>query len=167
MNPILAGIALAVMAGAVVAVASRDARAAILGLAVALIGSPILAEPLPAPLGLATRIVGAVLAAYLLWIVARDRPQAGVPSATTGGSHIGWPAEVLVAAAAAVVGIRGARTRRPGARPDAGQAAGFATAAVALAPTLTGRDVLAGRDRLAAARERRAPGPRRPGRRAG
>ena len=142
MNPILAGIALAVVAGAVVAVASRDARAAILGLAVALIGSPVLAEPLPAPLGLATRIVGAVLATYLLWVVARDRPQAGVPSATTGGSHIGWPAEVLVAAAAAVVGSAAHGLGAPALGPMLASAAGFATAAVALTPTLTGRDVL-------------------------
>ncbi len=40
----------------------------------------------------------AVLAGYLLWIAARG---AGV---WTGGSRLGWPAEVLVAAAAAAVG---------------------------------------------------------------
>ena len=102
----------------------------------------MLAEPLPTPLGLATRIVGAVLAAYLLWVVARDRPQAGVPSATTGGSHIGWPAEVLVAAAAAVVGSAAHGLGAPALGPMLASAAGFATAAVALTPTLTGRDVL-------------------------
>ena len=43
MNPILAGIALAVVAGTVVAVASRGARMTMLGLVVVLIGSAVLA----------------------------------------------------------------------------------------------------------------------------
>ncbi len=166
MNPILAGIALAVVAGAVVAVASRDARAAILGLAVALIGSPVLAEPLPTPLGLATRFVGAVLAAYLLWVVARDRPQAGAPSATTGGSHIGWPAEVLVAAAAAVVGFAAHGLGAPALGPMLASAAGFAVAAARPHPDADRTRRAAGGDRVAAARRRRAPGPRGAGRRA-
>ena len=77
MNPILAGIALVVAAGAVVTVSSRDARTTLLGLAVVLIGSAVLADPIPAPLGLAARFVGAILATYLLWVVARDHPRAG------------------------------------------------------------------------------------------
>ena len=72
MNPILAAVALVVVAGTVVAVAFRDPRVAILGLAVVLIGSPVLTDPLPAVLGLAGRFVGAILAAYLLWIAVRD-----------------------------------------------------------------------------------------------
>ena len=63
MNPILAAVALVVVAGTVVAVAARPPRVAILGLAIVLIGSPVLADPLPAPLGLASRFVGAILAA--------------------------------------------------------------------------------------------------------
>lgn len=142
MNPILAGIALVVVGAAVVAVASRDARAAILGLAVALIGSPVLADPVPAPLGLATRFVGAVLAAYLLWVVARDRPRSGVPAASTGGSRIGWPAEILVALASFVVGFAAHGLGAPALGSVLASAAGFAVAAIALTPTLTGRDVL-------------------------
>jgi hypothetical protein len=72
-NPILAAVALVVVAGTVVAVAARPPRVAILGLAIVLIGSPVLADPLPAPLGLASRFVGAILMAYLLWIAAADR----------------------------------------------------------------------------------------------
>ena len=142
MNPILAAIALAVVAGTVVAVASRDARVAILGLSVVLIGSPVLADPVPAPLGLAARFVGAILAAYLLWIVARDGSRAGLPNAQTGGSRIGWPAETLVAAAASVVGFLAHGLGAPAMGSPLASAAGFAVAALAVSATMTGRDVL-------------------------
>lgn len=142
MNPILAGIALAVVAGTVVAVSSRDARTTILGLAVVLIGSPVLADPIPAPLGLATRFVGAILAAYLLWVVARDRPRTGIPGAVTGGSRIGWPAETLVAAAAFVVGFAAHGLGAPAMGSALASAAGFGVAALAMPAALTGRDVL-------------------------
>lgn len=142
MNPILAGIALAVVAGAVVAVAARDVRIAVLGLAVVLVASPVLADPVPAPLGLAARFVGAILAAYLLWIIARDRPTADRSSASSGGTRIGWPAELLIAAAAMVVGYAAHGLGAPAAGPALGSAAGFAIAALALAPVLTGRDVV-------------------------
>ena len=107
MNPILAGIAIAVVAGTVVAVAARDARVTILGLAVVLIGTPVLADPIPDPLGLATRFVGAILAAYLLWVVARDQPRAGLPPASTAGHAsaglrtCSWPPSAAVVGFAA------------------------------------------------------------------
>ena len=142
MNPILALITLAVVAGAVVTVSTPDPRGAILGLAVVLIASPIVAEPVPAPLGLATRIVGAVLAAYLLWIVTRDRPHRTAPSATTEGSRIGWPAEVLLGIGALVVGYAAHGLGAPALGPALASAAGFSVAALALTPTMTGRDVL-------------------------
>jgi hypothetical protein len=141
-NPILAIIALAVVGGAVLAVSSRDPRATILGLAVVLIGSPIMADPVPAPLGLAARFVGAILAVDLLWIVTRDRPRTGPPSATTEGSRIGWPAEMLVGIAALVVGYAAHGLGAPAMGPALASAAGFAVAAVALTATLTGRDVV-------------------------
>ena len=142
MNPILALIALAVVAGAVVAISSTDPRATILGLTVVLIGSPVVAEPVPAPLGLATRFVGAILAAYLLWIVTRDRPRAGITSAATEGSRIGWPAETLVGIAAMVVGYAAHGLGAPAQGPALASAAGFAVAALAVTATLTGRDVV-------------------------
>ncbi len=142
MNPILAGIALAVVAGAVVAVAARDVRISVLGLAVVLVASPVLADPVAPPLGLAARFVGAILAAYLLWIVARDRPAAGQPSASSRGSRIGWPAEMLIAASAMVVGYAAHGLGAPAAGPALGSAAGFAVAALAVVPVLTGRDVV-------------------------
>ena len=112
MNPILAGVALAVIAGAIVVVSVRDARVVVLGLAVVLVLSAVLADPLAAPAGLAARFVAAILAAYLLWIAARDRTDDGLPSAPTEGSRIGWPAEVL------------ARRGRSGRRLRRGRASG-------------------------------------------
>jgi hypothetical protein len=141
-NPLLAAIALVVVAGTVVAVASRDTRVAILGMAVVLIGSPVLADPLPAPLALAARFVGAILAAYLLWIVARDRGRSRGPAPVTGGSRIGWPAETLVAGAAFVVGFAAHGLGAPALGSGLASAAGFAVAALAVPATMTGTDVI-------------------------
>ncbi len=142
MNPLLAAVALIVVGGAVVAVAARDPRAVILALAVVLIGTPLLADPLAPPLGLAARFLAAILAAYLLWIVARDAPDRGLVAAATGGSRIGWPAEILVAGAAAVVGFAAHGLGAPAGGPALASAAGFAIAALAVGPVMTGRDVM-------------------------
>ncbi len=142
MNPLLAGVALAVVAGAVVAVAARDTRTVLLGLAIALVGTPLLSDPLAAPVGLAARFVGAILAVYLLWIVARERPELGLIGAVTGGSRIGWPAEFLLAGGAAVVGFGSHGLGAPAGGPALASAAGFAIAALAVAPVITGRDVI-------------------------
>lgn len=98
MNPVLVATAVTVVAGAIVAISSRDARVAILGLSLTLLGTPLLSEPIPAPLPLAARIVAALLALELLWITIRATTSA------TRGSLVGWPVEALTAAAAFVVG---------------------------------------------------------------
>jgi hypothetical protein len=95
----LAGAAILGLAGAVTAVSARESRAALLGLTVALAAMPFVAEPLPEIQGLALRVVSAALASYLLWMVVRDH------GADVGGSRLGWPAEALLATAAAVVGV--------------------------------------------------------------
>ena len=136
MNPALVGVALAVVVGAVVAASARSARAAILGLFAALAFAPLLADPTAQPLGLAARLVGSVLGGYLLWVAARGT---GV---RTGGSHLGWPAELLVAAAAAVVGYGSHGLGAPAVGPAAAQAAGFALAALSIAPLANGRDIV-------------------------
>jgi hypothetical protein len=141
-NPILAAVALVVVAGTIVAVAGRAPRVAILGLAIVLIGSPVLADPLPAPLGLAARFVGAILMAYMLWIAARDRGRVRGSSPVTGGSRIGWPAEALMAAAASVVGFAAHGLGAPALGSSLSSAAGFAVAALAVSATVTGADVL-------------------------
>ena len=142
MNPILAIVALAVVGGAVVVVAARDTRTVLLALVVTLVASPLLADPLSAPLGLAARLVGAILATYLLWVVARDRGETSLLPSPTEGSRIGWPAEILVAAAAAVVGFAAHGLGAPAGGPPLASAAGFAVAALALTPVVTGRDVM-------------------------
>lgn len=136
MNPALAGVALAVVLGAVVAVSARSARAAVLGLIVALVGEPLVTEPIAEPLGLAARLVGAVLAGYLLWIATRGS------DARTGGSGLGWPTDLFVATAAAVVGFGSHGLGAPAAGPALAQAAGFAIAALSVAPIANGRDIV-------------------------
>ena len=145
MNPILAGVALAVVAGAVVAVSARDARIVVLALAVVLVATPVLAEPAadaarPWPPG----IVGGVLAAYLLWI-AVARPAGGRAAAD----------DRRRARASAGRRTRCSRPRRrssgfaaptgsglPPLGPALASAAGFAHRGVAVIPVLTGRDIL-------------------------
>lgn len=142
MNPILAMVALAVVGGAVAVVAARDTRTVVLALAVTLVASPLLADPLATPLGLAARLVGAILATYLLWVVARERGGVGMLPSPTGGSRIGWPAEILVAAGAGVVGFAAHGLGAPAGGPPLVSAAGFAVAALAVVPVVSGRDVI-------------------------
>jgi hypothetical protein len=135
-NPALVGVALAVVVGAVVAGSARNARAAILGLVATLVFGPLLTGPTAQPLGLAARLVGSILAGYQLWVAARG---SGV---RTGGSRLGWPAEMLVAAAAAVVGYASHGLGAPAVGPAPAQAAGFALAALSIALIANGRDIV-------------------------
>ena len=136
MNPALAGVALAVVIGAVVAASAHRARTAILGLIVTLVGAAAVADPPAEALGLAARLVGALLAGYLLWIATRGH------NVRTAGSRVGWPTEAFVAAAAAVVGYGSHGLGAPAAGPALASAVGFALAAVAVLPVVTGRDIL-------------------------
>lgn len=169
MNPLVAGVALAVTFGAVTAVAARDARAALVGLAIALVATPFLSDPLPGLPTLAARVVGAALAAYLVRSAyagkagtaggaGADRSAASTRAEPTGGgSRLGWPAEVLLAAAAAIVGVSVASNLSllgqvaPGATdgplgfltPSAlATAAGLAAVVVAFVPAFSGHNVL-------------------------
>jgi hypothetical protein len=135
-NPALVGVALAVVVGALIAGSARNARSAILGLVVTLVAAPVLADPLPGSLGLAARLVAAILAGYLLWVATRG------PRLRTGGSLVGWPTDAFLAGAAAVVGYGSHGLGAPAAGPAIASAAGFALAALALVPIATGRDVL-------------------------
>jgi hypothetical protein len=92
-------LAAAVVGGAVVAVSTRGPRLAVLGLLVALLAAPFVADPLPDLRGVAARIAGGVLAAYPLLMVSR-----GAPEPTTG-SRGGWPADALLAVTAAVMAV--------------------------------------------------------------
>jgi hypothetical protein len=135
MNLLLAGLTAAVVAGAVVAVSTREARASLLGLLVALLAAGSIADPLPAPLPFAARIAAALLAARLIAIAIRglDRP--------TAGSRLGWPVEALAAVAAGLVGYATHGLGAPAMGPALASAAGFAVGIVAAAPLVTSRDV--------------------------
>jgi hypothetical protein len=142
MNPVLVATAVTVVAGAIVAMSSREARIGLLGLAVALIGAPLLADPRPDPLPLAARIVAAVLAVELVWITVRST------TTRTRGSNVGWPVEALAAAAAFVVGY-GAAGGLVGAAPDGATGstalilgAGAALLVLAITPIVLARDIL-------------------------
>lgn len=136
MNPALVGVALAVVIGAVLAGSARNARTAILGLVVMLLAAPLLADPLAAPLGLAARLIGAVLAGYLLWIAARGR------QIRTDGSLVGWPTDISIAIAAGVVGYGSHGLGMTPEGPQLAAAGGLALAALAVLPVVNGRDVL-------------------------
>jgi hypothetical protein len=97
-NPALTAVAVAVGAGAIVAVSSRDPRAALVGLAAVLVGSAFLVDPLPGPAVLGVRIVGGLLCLSIIRL-------AIVPESTEpASSPLGWPAEAFLAVAAAVGG---------------------------------------------------------------
>jgi hypothetical protein len=164
-NPLLTGLAVVVTAGAVTAISAREGRTALVGLAVALGLSPFLGDPLPQISTLATRVVGAALAAYLLRAAVeagRVAPARGPQ--LPGGSRIGWPAEALIAAAAWVVAVflaNGLATLAPGGAPPAdtapagladvvamvtptavAAAAGLAAMVIGIVPAFGGRDAL-------------------------
>jgi hypothetical protein len=151
MSPGLAALAVAVVVGGIIAVSSREARVAVLGLILAGVTAPLIGDPLPDPLALASRVIAMVLGGYLLWVALR-----GVHA--TAGSPLGWPVETLIAAAAAIAGfgaiqlvfLAGPRglpgAEAPGALfllgPREALAAGTALAVLGLAPVLVSRDVL-------------------------
>jgi len=134
-NLALAGIAAIAVGGAVVAVAARDPRATALGILVVLLAAPLIASPWPGPLPILARVAAALLATRLLVIGVRG-------DLLSGGSAIGWPAEALIAAAAAIAGYASHGLGAAGLGPAEAQAAGFALGALAAAPIIAGRDVL-------------------------
>jgi hypothetical protein len=97
MNPALVAIVLAIGTGAVVAVSSRDGAAAAIGLAIALVASALLAEPLPSAAVLGVRVVAALLVATLL--------RSAMRTGRRHASPLGWPSEALLATAGAVAGL--------------------------------------------------------------
>jgi hypothetical protein len=163
-NPVLAGVALAVAGGAVIAVSARTRPTALVGLAIMLGAAPFLSDPLPGVSTLAARVVGAALAAYLLRAadaaseIGRHFARSGTgPASETarGGSRLGWPAEALFAVAAALIGIAVASNfRLIGPAGDEGgllaqatpaalaAAAGFAAIVVGIVPAFAGRGAL-------------------------
>jgi hypothetical protein len=135
MNAALLAAAAVVVAGGVVCVSARDARLALVGLGATLVVAPFIADPLPGPLVLAVRVVAAVLATYLVWIVVRD------PAAATRGTMLGWWFETLIAIASFVIGFGTAGLGAEPLGPAEAQGAGLALIALSVGPILFGRDV--------------------------
>ena len=75
-------------------------------------------------------------------MVVRQNRTLGLLPSPTSGSRIGWPAEILVAAAAAVVGFAAHGLGAAAGGPPLASAAGFAVATLAVVPVATGRDVI-------------------------
>lgn len=125
--------AVAVVLGGVVAVTARDGRVVVLGLMLAAVSASLVASPLPGSLAVTARILGAMLAAYLLWAAA------GSGSIESAGSAVGPIAEACVAIAAFAIGLT-VTPVDPLAGPVEAQAAGLAMIVLAVAP-LVGRDV--------------------------
>ena len=136
MSLTLAGVALAVTVGAVIAASSREARAALIGLVIALALGPFLTEPLPGIAVLGARVITGILVVYLLWAASGGAEVPGQPS------RIGWPSGALLTLAAGIAGIALASSLAelqpigPGPDADAGLSALLTPSAVALAAGL-------------------------------
>ena len=139
MSPFQVGAALAVLAGAVLAVSARDIRWILGGLAVAIGLAAILADPLPSPLAVAIRVLAAVLGVELILIAVRGSvPRAANPQ----GPPLGPIAPALVGAAAFVIGYAASGVGSPAAGPAVATATGLGLAAIAAGPLVLGRDLL-------------------------
>jgi hypothetical protein len=119
--------------GAAVAIGARGTRTAGLGVLVALVFTPFVADPLPSSAVLGFRIVAGTLAAFLMVVAARH---AGGAS----GSPLGLPAAVMTALAAFAAGLGATAVGLPEFGPEAALAPGVACLAVAIAPVALSRD---------------------------
>ena len=119
MSLVLLAASVTVVAGGIASIAGRRPLLVVLGTGLVLGVGPLVSDPALAPLPLAARAVGAVLAAEILWIGLRDRVDVGGPSALSPA------ALALIAAAAFVVGF-GAQSGGPGLGPPASLGTGLA-----------------------------------------
>ena len=125
--------ALTAVAGGVLAILVRDSRAVAAGLLLMLVAASLTSSSTPQALIVALRVIGGLLAAYLILMAARSR------SISSEGSTIGPVAEIGIAAAFFGVGWWASPvTPLPGSL--AAQAAGIALIGIAVVPLL-GRDV--------------------------
>ncbi len=134
MSLFLAAAAVAVVAGAVVALSARDARVGVLGLTLAGVVAPVIADPLPDSTALAFRLAAAILAGYLVWVVFRETDSA------TGSSSLGWPVELVAAASAFVIGLGPSALGIERGGPVEAVAAGLALTALSMTPIIFARD---------------------------
>jgi len=135
-SPVQVGAALAILAGALVALSARDPRWILGGLVVCIGLAALVADPLPSPLAVAIRLVAALLGADLLFLVLRGS------SNPTLGAPLGPLTSVLAGAAAVVVGYATSGVGSLAAGPALATAAGLGLATIAIGPLILGRDIL-------------------------
>lgn len=97
MSLVLVAIVLAICAGAVVAVSTREPGAAAIGLAVSLVAAALMTDPLPSAAILGVRVVAALLVATII--------RAALRGGQRQPSPLGWPAEALLATGGAIAGL--------------------------------------------------------------
>ena len=103
MSVVLVAAALVVAIGSIAALASADARLGLIGLAAALIGATLVADPLPGTAILGVRLTATLLALALL--------RASTPASShhrampEPGSHLGWPGEGMLGLAGGLAGL--------------------------------------------------------------
>jgi hypothetical protein len=106
-SALLVAAALVVATGSVAALATADARLGLLGLAAALVGAGLVADPLPGPAIVGEHLTAALLAVALLR--AADPPvehrQGTVERDVDSLGHLGWPVEALLVLAGAAAGL--------------------------------------------------------------
>ena len=136
MSPFQLGAALGVVGGAVLALSVRDTRLILAGLVLSLGLAPLLADPVPSPVAVATRLVAAVLGAQLVLVALRGSP------ARVKGAALGPISPLLAAVAAGIVGYSASGVGSPAVGPPIATAVGFGLATLGLGPLLLGRDVL-------------------------
>jgi len=108
------------MAGAVLAVMATDTRLTTGATWAALLAAPFVADPLPQPLGLGVRLVGAALAGYLLWTSMRQA------APLLGPLPLGGRGEATFVLAAAAIGFLADAVTSEALGPTAALAAGGA-----------------------------------------
>jgi len=109
-----------VLAGAALTVLTTDTRVAVAGTSAALLAAPFVADPVPAPLGWAVRVVAAGLAGYLLWVAIRGAAPLLAPQ------PLGGRGEAAFVIAAGVVGLLADGVTSEALGPTAALAAGLA-----------------------------------------
>jgi hypothetical protein len=137
-SPFQFGAALAVLAGAVLAVSARDIRWILGGLVVAIGLAALLADPLPSPLALAIRLLAAVLGAELILIAMRG---SATRPANPQRPPLGPIAPALAGAAAFVIGYAASGVGSPANGPALATATGLGLAAIAAGPLILGRNL--------------------------
>ncbi|MFN8631139.1 MAG: hypothetical protein U0838_12735 [Chloroflexota bacterium] len=156
LTPILVLVAIAVVAGGVVAVAAPNPRHATLGAFGALLVAALVSDPLPSAAAVVARLAGAALGGWLVWMAVRSAPAAshrsalgwpGAAAVAVAGFAIGWLAASAFGAVVAMGVGDGLVSGAPGATlaggslvPRAAIAAAAALAILAAAPVILPRD---------------------------